>query len=440
MTFWEKRKQICTGVLLSLFLVTSCNHATDQEISRSLKDEDITVTVDSSLSMAETDLTIVDPDTSESLDPNSWLVRVSDPERMQFHPDAPKEYDFSVSFKEDMLVVDYGKQTVNVYIGKYDKSPEPWQNKTWDTVGAIHVVLWCEGEPTNISCEELDGEIIEGDDYVALEKAEVLDNIYNVHIISLSDIEGGSELTEALGLSTDTAVLSWTYNLYDFPWDSEYFNAIESFKVPSTITTFEYIPLSAQYIDGVPTRLPAGDAPTIDWLHDGNLARPAHYDPRTDWGKSYLFNQSFTCATVFHVYRYMITDTIQEEVPIIPADSCLAEIKKAILYNAYSHLKATPDSSKIGMNHVWETDVVVYCMELSYAVLDPCPLDPYEDDLDSHELTMVPVWNVYYTATNSKVADENVVYSGTVMVSAVTGESIYSEMYGPDENEYLYPR
>ena len=89
---------------------------------------------------------------------------------------------------------------------------------------------------------------------------------------------------------------------------------------------------------------------------------------------------------------------------------------------------------------IWETDVVVCCMKLLYTVLDFSPMALETDDhLKEHELSIVPVWFVYYTATNSKTADENIVYNGTVMLNAVIRESIYSEMYGPEENEYLYP-
>ena len=76
-------------------------------------------------------------------------------------------------------------------------------------------------------------------------------------------------------------------------------------------------------------------------------------------------------------------------------------------------------------------------MELSYVVLDPEPLEYDDPDLASHELTLVPVWEVYVTVTDPE--NEQLLQTRKLMINAVTGESLYSDKYGPNENEELYP-
>ena len=81
-------------------------------------------------------------------------------------------------------------------------------------------------------------------------------------------------------------------------------------------------------------------------------------------------------------------------------------------------------------------------MELSYAALDPTPrLEPGDADFENNHsetiLTLVPVWEVYYTITDPN--NDSVVGNGMVMINAITGESLFSDEYGYQQNEKLFP-
>ncbi|MBR5975940.1 MAG: hypothetical protein IK020_12240 [Clostridiales bacterium] len=443
------KRYLDCGIIAVLFanmlVLPSCGHSFSQEVSRSTQSIDIVISQDiiqsgDAISSTENDRSSELPDDP---DPNSWLVRVSDPERMLSYPNKPQEYDFTISFKKDILLVDYGKKTINVYHAKYADTPEQWQEDVWQKRGVGRLIDWCEGWPVPISCEEWNGHIDAGDDYVALDKEKVLDNIYNVQVCSFSEISEASEVAETVGIDINSPVLCWVYNTCDFPWETDYVNYLRSiggFQIPSDIESVQYIPLSTQYLDGIPIRRENKAYPVLEWSEETELSRQPEYNPLENWDGCFI-NSSNTAVVMFLVDKYAIGDTVSEGLSVFPADECLPGIRNAIIYNAYNHQKASADPDEFGMNYVWETDVVVYCMELAYTVLDPYPYDPFSIDehLETHELTIVPVWIAYYTATNSKTTDGEIVYNGTVMVNAVNGESIYSEMYGPEENEYLYP-
>lgn len=393
----------------TVVMLTSCGHSTPQDVSRSTRSADIVVSSEPSVSdtvqfSSESEEVSVEP--SETYDPESWLSRVSDPERYRDTPYKPREYDFSISFKDDILLVTYGQQTVNVYKARYDDVPGRWPDDApWKVFYGPNVIDWCQGH------------------HGPLSKDEVLNNSYNVHTVSLSEITDADYLAERIGLDINSELLCWTYNTSKLKWASE---------------TIQYIPLSPQFLDCLPIRRDHNYGPVLDWGEGIPLSRPSYSSQSAPWSVLFL-NSDRTTGAFVDVEKFSIEDVVSENLPVSRVEECLPEIKKAIMYNNFSHRKVATDPNKMELYTVWETDVVVYCMELAYTVLDPTPLEQYDEHLETHELTIVPVWVVYYTATNSKTADENIVYNGTVMLNAVTGKSIYSEMYGPEENDYLYP-
>ncbi|MBO4688142.1 MAG: hypothetical protein J5636_06470 [Clostridiales bacterium] len=303
-------------------------------------------------------------------------------------------------------MVNYGKSTVNVYQARYEDSLENQNAEEWQFKKNSYPVFIdeCQGYHSPLS------------------KIEVLANFNNVGVQSISELNAET-VAENLGIDSNNMALCWTY---------------KTGSISGVGEEIQYVPLSSQYIESIPIRRDFNISPVYEWSEDIALSRQCNYDPTRNWQGCYIDTDQTTFLFVLEE-RFSIGEIIHENQPVRPAEECLPEIKKAIIYNNFSHRSGATDPNKMDLYTVWETDVVVYCMELAYTVLDSTPLEWYDPHLETHELTIVPVWNVYYTATNSKTADENIVYGGTVMLNAVTGESIYSEMYGPEESEYLYP-
>lgn len=405
----SKHKTQLLFLAFMMIVLSSCGRSAPQEESRYTRSEDIVVSSDAVLQENETELLENDYDYSESSDtndPDSWLYRVSDPERYRGEPYEPHEYDFSLSFRDDMLVVNYGKSTVNVYQARYEESLESQNVEEWQFKMNSYpdFIDECQGYHSPLS------------------RNEVLANFNNVGILSFSELNAET-LAEKLGIDSNNMALCWTY---------------KTGSILGVGEEIQYVPLSSQYIESIPIRRDFNISPVYEWSEDISLSRQCNYDPTRNWQGCYIDTDQTTFLFVIEE-RFSIGEIIHENLSVRPAEECLPEIKKAIIYNSFSHRSAATDPNKMDLYTVWETDVVVYCMELAYTVLDSTPLEWYDPHLETHELTIVPVWNVYYTATNSKTADENIVYGGTVMLNAVTGESIYSEMYGPEESEYLYP-
>ena len=217
------------------------------------------------------------------------------------------------------------------------------------------MIDWCEGWPVPISCEEWNGHIDAGDDYVALDKEKVLDNIYNVQVCSFSEISEASEVAETVGIDINSPVLCWVYNTCDFPWETDYVNYLRSiggFQIPSDIESVQYIPLSTQYLDGIPIRRENKAYPVLEWSEETELSRQPEYNPLENWDGCFI-NSSNTAVVMFLVDKYAIGDTVSEGLSVFPADECLPGIRNAIIYNAYNHQKASADPDEFGMNYVW---------------------------------------------------------------------------------------
>ncbi|MCR5057285.1 MAG: hypothetical protein K6A81_01525 [Clostridiales bacterium] len=346
----------------------------------------------------------------------------------------PSTFDFTLKYSDDLKIVDYGKSTVNVYHANYNigKEPTRWEDDgSWEYNGTNDIITWCQG-----------GRIYDPWDsfkWSRLDRENALANIHSVESVSLSSLPNGDEVAQKLQLPSDTQVLCWTYEVYDFPW--EYYDDAEWVTIPRDLQTTKLVKLDSQYVDGLPLyggRTYCSGEHTFEW--DG-VIRPSRL--RSDiipyYYQGVYHKADAACTYTFSTNTYTITDKVLEDQPVVDPTTCLDAIRKALLYDP-SFGGAIPRDEDPFLIHIWETDIEVYMMELTYVVLDPEPLEDGVDGdptLGSHELTLVPVWEVYFTVADQK--DERLLEERTLMINAVTGESLYSETYGPNENEALYP-
>ncbi|MBO4475068.1 MAG: hypothetical protein IK020_02395 [Clostridiales bacterium] len=345
----------------------------------------------------------------------------------------PAEFDFDLSFSDDVKVVDYGRSTVNVYHAKYNEpmlyqnTVPKWNEGDWLFNDAHDILKWCKGEFVDNPWDTFEWSV--------LDREKALQNIHNVEVVPLVTLEDGTEVADRLNLPTDTQVLCWTYKVEGFPW--QYFEDADWMKVPRDIQTTKYVLMDAQYVDGLPLH---GDksgysSDTFEWE---GVIEPSRL--RTIYEYFMFSKPDCACTYEFSSNTYTITDTVKTDLPIVDPMTCLPEIREALTYNP-SFGGSIPSEEQPCLIHVWETDIEVYLMELTYAVLETDPFNPdFEEamlNLDEHEVTLVPVWEVYVTVADPK--DERLLTTRKVMINAVTGESLYSDNWGPDENEELYP-
>lgn len=397
----EPKTQICI-VLSLIVMLTSCGKTKPHEVSHSVQYTDITTSSDN--------ISSVDVSTEH-----------------QIQTSNENNFDFRLSFKENLLVVDYGKTTVNLYHAKYPLYDETWIEEGWIVSGIDEVCNWCRGLP--LISNTLDDQ--KPAKYNALEKELVMGNITSVRRIPVSSIADYQKVIENTTVDSSAEVFCWTYNVGDFPWKN--YENEDWFQVPSDLKKMDYVLINGQYIDGVPIENRQCGVLGAVYECDGEI-EPSRQ--ATNQGVI-LMNPSRTCVFDIGYSQYSISDAFEKDIVIKQPSDCLPGIGKALTYAPNYVARTSSDKSKLDLVSINGTDVEVYCMELSYAVMDPNPVD-YENR-QSHELTLVPVWKVYYTVTNSDRANPDIVFSGEVFINAVTGESLYSETYGPEENELLYP-
>lgn len=335
---------------------------------------------------------------------------------------------FNLKMKEDMLVIDYGQTKVNVYHAQYPLVDESWVDDSWVLPGISDICDWCRGWPIVIS-ESLEGK---PNGYAVLSKSQAIENIESVRTVSLAGIDESSVVAGRSRVSLQEEYLCWTYSVGDFPWGI--YETDEQFQAPRDLKQIDYIVLHSQFLDGLPIQKSFCGAEGAVYEWEGIIA-PSRL---VATGRYTFVNPSRTCVFQTEDYsRYSISDTSEKDLAVIAPQACLSEIGKALSYDPQVVFRPSADQSKEDLRTINGTDVEVYCMELSYAVMDSEPFD-YENR-DKHVLTIVPVWKVYYTVTNSTYANEDIVSYGEVYLNAVTGDSLYSSKYGPFANEKLYP-
>ena len=393
-------------VFAILLTMTSCNDSSLQEADRSV--QSISIPPYSDKETAEK------TNTSDASELESKETDIpggrSDPKK------AFEEFD--LSFAEDYLQAAYGKKTVNVYSAKYAALADSW-GEDWFVFGFREIKDWCTGVPISAN----------GYDYYNLDRTISRENIENVQFVRLNELDGYDEIARRLGISENVQVPCWTYAIDVFPQE---YASLDYFAAPTDLETLQYAHVSAQYVDDLPVYgsdigIGYGYA-TYEWtgvIGPSRLADTGILD-------SERINPNQTCLFSLERARYDITGTVQSDVSIVDPEECLDGIHKALLYDPES-------STNSELKDIFGKNIEVYCAELVYAVFDPSPrnADESEEDKKSHDLYLIPVWEIYYIITD--LNNEQILFDGKIMINAVTGDSLYSDTYGPEENEDLYP-
>lgn len=397
---------ICIFIVIVL-LVSSCSNTTEQKHSRSIR-------TSSFEPLSETETNSEDSNSYEGTGNTDSLEQTNESETSSI----AEEYDFELMFSNDFQKMDYGKTVVNVYKAKYATMSDSW-SEDWFVYGFGEIKDWCLGIPITIN----------GVDFYLPDKEISRSNIKSIRFIKLRDLEGYDEILERTGIKDDAFIPCWTYIIEDFPQE---FGQLSYFKAPTNLETLQYAYISAQFVDNLPVygrdRGIGFGCATYEWpgvVPPSRLADSGIID-------SDRINPTQTCLFTMERGRYSITETLQSSVPLVPPEECLDEIKEALTYE--------PDSpTDSSLRYIWGKKVEVYCAELTYVVLDTSPRndDESEEDRKHHELYLIPVWELYYIITDP--ANDQTLFNGQTMINAVTGESLYSEAYGPDENSFLYP-
>jgi len=252
-------------------------------------------------------------------------------------------------------------------------------------------------------------------------------NIQNVSIVTLSEIDGFEEISKKLDIDSESQILCWSYDIKNFP---RQFAELAFFEAPIDMQTIRYARICAQYIDGLPVSGGAANfgCCTYEW---NGVIEPSRVADR-GIEDSERINPSYSHILSLQRAKYEMTDKILSDLPIVDPLTCLDEIKQALLYNPCAVI------GNDNILDIWEKEIEVYCMELTYVPLDPHPLsyDESEENRLLHELYIVPVWEVYYTISDPT---KTFVCNGCLMLNATTGKSLFSENYGHDTNLTLFP-
>lgn len=389
-----------------LLTMTSCKDSSSQEAGRSVQSKSI-------VPYSEQEVT-EKTDTSEISELESKETDIpggsSDPKRA-FE-------DFELSFADDYLKADYGKKTVNVYSAKYAALSDSW-GEDWFVFGFREIKDWCTGVPISA----------DGYEYFTLDRTISRKNVENIQFVRLNELEGYDEISGRLGISEYVQVPCWTYTIGNFPQE---YASLEYFTAPTDLKTLQYAHISAQFIDDLPVYgsdmgIGYGYA-TYEWtgvIEPSRLADTGIMD-------SERINPSQTCLFSLERARYDVTGTVQSDVAISDPEECLDGIHEALLYDPES-------STNSELQDIFGKNIEIYCAELTYAAFDPSPRNPDESEEDKklHDLYLVPVWEIYYIITDPN--NVQILFDGKIMINAVTGRSLYSDTYGPNENTNLYP-
>lgn len=431
------RKQLARAMCLLLALQTaSCSNSTKTESSSSLASGDPSLQSETTESLEDTSSGTETEMSLPSVCPN---CEQSETENV--------EQDFNLTFCDDLQVFDYGKETVNVYRAEYDDYIQLSDSffTEWFTHPSEFGLLtkWATGRPFSYSPEirsvddfnKYDGIPTETRSFQCKDGVTVKRNIQNVEMVALKDIEDGEELAKECGLDVNSPILYWKYTIVDLPKDE----AVKSFFVDEPIDSnifdmemLNYAQIRAQYVDNIPISNEWDNFYycTYEWPGVIEPSRPSD-SCSVEFSEYLLDNPSATYSCELTTQRYRPTEVIQSDLPVIDPLDCLDGIKDTILYQPSA---ITNDWGLLGP---WGKDIEIYCMELAYFSLDPNPSDMNEsqESKAQHSMYLVPVWKAYYTCTDPK---SNMIIGGSLMINAVTGETLFSSTIGQGMNEDLY--
>lgn len=419
--------------LCALLFLTSCTQANGETESRYTKSSDISSASsaqETAVESSSTEETTEEATTEETTETSAWGGSIK-----------PSSFGFNLQFKENMVVADYGHDSVSVYHAKYGQvMPHLLDEETWHLDGMNTVRDWCVGYPF-ILFQQAKGDMYVNQ-YQILSRDKILENLYNVQVVALSQIQNSEEFIELYDVDPNSEILMWTYQIHDFPWEAA--QKSEYFQVPSDISSLDYSRLCIQYVDDIPLygTVSRPKEKTLSWKGVIDEARFPDMYANGRYSGAMITNPGHTCVVEYESQRYEVLEAFLTDQIIIDPYSCMDGIGKALKYDPMAVTMGSADPSKEPLSDIWGKDIVVYCMELSYAVLDPTPrLEPGDPEFEKKhaetELTLVPVWEVYYTVTDPD--NDSIVGNGMVMVNAVTGESLFSDEYGYQKNEKLFP-
>ncbi|MBR3057244.1 MAG: hypothetical protein IKG93_04655 [Clostridiales bacterium] len=439
----------CAMCMLLMLQTAACSKKTEQETSGSATDS-------SASSYSETsESTEGNASGSEDTSSSSESETLPSDSGNYCETGSPKDVEqtFDLSFSDDLKVYDYGKKTVNVYRAKfadYIELSEPFFNE-WIgdavKVGQLgYLVNWSTGgsfdySPILKNWEDLqnyDGIPVEFLKFQCSDHDNIRRNIQNVDMITLNGIENGEDIAKECGIDVNSPILCWEYSVVDFPVE----DAVKSFyDVPVDAELFskdtvKYAQVRAQYVDGIPVVF--GDCDgffecTFEWPDVIEPSRRACSLNRFYPNYS-IVNPSDTCRFDVDTQKLTTTEVIKKDLPVVAPEDCLDGIAEAIKYQP----SAISDGQSY--NGAWGKDIEVYCMELTYIVLDPKPAYDYTDESEesriSHVMYLVPAWKAYYMCTDP---ESNLIGHGSLVINAATGESLFSSTIAQGTNLELYP-
>ncbi len=337
--------------------------------------------------------------------------------------DQPPKFEYNITFSPDLLVADYGVKEVNVYQAKYAPDDEMiyWEDN-WLAWEYAELTWWSVGHKFQAH-----------DENHTLHQADAVtskENIQNVRLASLSEFEGCEGIASTMNIPVGSKILCWTYEIKDFP--TQCFSEYRVYDVPEDFHEIQFGRISAQFVDGLPTygRVLHASRATYEWpdvVPPSRIARPLAEEGR------YMVNPSHTLTFEPSTTKYTVGTAIQTNLPVVDPKTCMDEIKRALEYEPV--IWGTND----GVVHIWENNIEVYCMELTYVALDSTTSLTEEGlggDYKKNDLYLVPAWEVHFVISDP---EQTGVYDGELLLNAVTGKSLYSDNYGDEENVDLYP-
>ena len=411
MIAFRKNRIIAVMTLLG-FTLTSCADSAAQEVSRTMHSETI-IAYSEYDSNVQNEMEISD-EVKEETSP-SWGGGPSH---------KPKEFAFNLVLGEDLLIVDYGKSAANVYQAEYSED-RPFWGEEWYEAIFFEIQEWCIGIPVMYSSSADNGV----NNFAVQDHKTSLQNLRSVELITIDSIDEYEEVVRRQGIKSNSKVLCWTFAIKDFPTQIADYNGVEA---PADLDTIKYMRVCPQYVDDLPVygKCTFCGVDTFEWPGVMGPSCSA-YEGNTEIVR---VNPSYTCMFDIERRTYSIKATVQSNISIVDPTTCVEEIEKALRYDPCAVAAHSADPQKEDMYHIWEKDVEVYCMELAYAAFDTSypKRDATEEELRQHDLFLIPVWEVYYVVTNPD--NELTISSGLVMINALTGESLFSDEYGPFEN------
>ena len=124
-------------------------------------------------------------------------------------------------------------------------------------------------------------------------------------------------------------------------------------------------------------------------------------------GSSTYARNGNTVIAMYRAKEFSIKSIVEENLPVKPIPECIQGVKDALSYYPFDL-----------------DNVQFYAAELVYEPLSDFNIEARDFDENGHTY-LVPVWHVYYIATEMDMLSG----TGFVSINAITGEALYSSEY-----------